>query len=471
MATYSPQSLGIKTPSGGFQQGGWYSGRQYWGGTLSDPGVIHPSSNQSGAGQAVSNEVVSQTNPNNVSYLQTQKVNANQIQSPVKFSLPSTTAQGDYISSISNEAEKAKQALQDSISSQKAEVDTRLDELRKKEQETLGKVGDLVTPFREDLEKTERERLYINKNFEENQVLIDELDTLLTEGNELIRQQQEVTGIAAIRNPRIQKTMEDVAARAGVIQAVINARNGQIAVAENMIDRSINAIVADRQDQIAYYETILNLNRQDILSLDQTSKKLAQEQLDIKKNDLNRANATVDYIKQLLIDPATASLMGEAGVKLNDSIEQINTKLSNATYAREVKDMSNEMVLSGAQAVVNPNDVPKDELRVLTDSRGQKHYYRVEEKTDGRVGTASERMVNTLVERLDTSGDSFNSFDEIVVAYANQMSLDEIYNAYEESIMGQKWGRPVENPNEIALLYKWARGEITEAEYRAAMEG
>lgn len=60
---YNPSSLGIKAPSGGFQQGGWYEGRQYWGGTLSDPGVIHPSSNQVGAGQEVSREVVNQSDP------------------------------------------------------------------------------------------------------------------------------------------------------------------------------------------------------------------------------------------------------------------------------------------------------------------------------------------------------------------------------------------------------------------------
>lgn len=55
--TYDPSTLGIKPPAGGFQQGGWYNGRQYWGGTLSDPGVIHPSSNQVGAGALVSKEV------------------------------------------------------------------------------------------------------------------------------------------------------------------------------------------------------------------------------------------------------------------------------------------------------------------------------------------------------------------------------------------------------------------------------
>jgi hypothetical protein len=44
-------------PAGGFQNGGWYEGRQYWNGTFSDPGVINAQSNQQGAGQAVSSEV------------------------------------------------------------------------------------------------------------------------------------------------------------------------------------------------------------------------------------------------------------------------------------------------------------------------------------------------------------------------------------------------------------------------------
>lgn len=67
---YTPEQLGIRPPKGGFQQGGWYEGRQYWNGTFSDPGVIHPWSNQIGAGQEVSKEVVQQTNPANWDYLQ-----------------------------------------------------------------------------------------------------------------------------------------------------------------------------------------------------------------------------------------------------------------------------------------------------------------------------------------------------------------------------------------------------------------
>ena len=85
--TYNPQELGIQAPGGGFQQGGWYSGRQYWGGTLSDPGAIHPQSNQQGAGQLVSAEVNAQsaaaqgvTSQNLEAYLEQQRQQAANVQ-------------------------------------------------------------------------------------------------------------------------------------------------------------------------------------------------------------------------------------------------------------------------------------------------------------------------------------------------------------------------------------------------------
>lgn len=74
---YSPESLGITPPKTGFQQGGWYSGRQYWGGQLSDPGVINPLSVQPGAGQAVSPQV-------NVQSAQQQGIPASQFESYIQ---------------------------------------------------------------------------------------------------------------------------------------------------------------------------------------------------------------------------------------------------------------------------------------------------------------------------------------------------------------------------------------------------
>jgi len=96
---YSPESLGIKSPTGGFQVGNWYQGRQFWDGTLSDPGVIHPQSNQQGAGQAVSAEVNAQSavaqgvSPQQLeSYLQQQRTAGAKV-TPIGTPTPVTAGQ------------------------------------------------------------------------------------------------------------------------------------------------------------------------------------------------------------------------------------------------------------------------------------------------------------------------------------------------------------------------------------------
>ena len=439
---------GKAAPAGGFKLGGWYSGYQFDGNGFPQRAGVESIGAQKGKDAPTFSAA-------DASFIQQERIRADSIRAPAQISLPSSSSTSNFVTGVSAEAEAAKRALQDTLTRQQGEIDTKITGLREKEKETLAEIKPLTSPFREELETAERDRLFINQNFEANQELVNELDTLLTEGNELIRQQQEVTGLAAVRNPRIQKAMDDVAARTGVIQAVINARNGQISVAENMIDRSINAIAADRADQISYYETILNLNRQDIISLESVSKKLVQEQLDIKKNEVDRANATVDLIKKLLIDPATAALMGEGGVTLNDSVQEINAKLTQATYVREVADLSNAILAEGGQAVISPKGIPADELRILTDSRGNKHFYKVPKSIDGRVGTGIERAVADVVTTISNRA---MNFGDAIDTFARDFTLAQIYSAYNQSAMGQKWGQPSESNEDIARAYKLARG-------------
>jgi len=459
------QQLGITAPTGGFKQGSHYSARQYWNGTFGEVGALHPESDQVGAGQAVSQEVVKQTNPDNVGFISDQINAANVNQSP-SINLPSNSAVSGAVNGLQGSVDSARSNLDNTLGAQKSTIDEQLANLKIKEQENLSKIGDLSTPFREDLEKKEAERLHINKNFEANQALVDELDQLLTEGNDLIKQQREVTGLSAVRNPRIQKAMNDVASRAGVIQAVMNARNGQIGQAQNMIDRTMRAIEADRTDQITYYETILNLNNRDIMSLDAQSQKIAQEQLDLLKGDVKRAQDTQDYVKQLMIDPATAALMGEAGISLTDSVETINRKMTQAQYAREVKDMSNEIALEGGQAVMSPDGVPAGQLITLTDSRGKLRYYKVPAGSKLANGGVAAAKAGTTQAKIEMASKQDMSYLEFVYAYSATMELGDIREAYELSSRGRQFGAPNEDPVEIKAIYDVYSGLLTESEAR-----
>ena len=64
------------------QTGGWYDGQQFWNGSLSQVGSIHAQSDQQGAGQAVSQEVIAQTNPKNVDYINQRRQAQNLAPSP-----------------------------------------------------------------------------------------------------------------------------------------------------------------------------------------------------------------------------------------------------------------------------------------------------------------------------------------------------------------------------------------------------
>ena len=171
--------------------------------------------------------------------------------------LPQPQAEGindTFITSMLADLDAKRKAVEASYSKQLADLKTqseasqkKIDDLTIKQEGAIDKAQELSQPFRESLEELKRKELYITQNFEDNQKLTNELSTLLTEGNDLIRQQKEKTGLEAIRNPRINQTISDVNARAGVIQAVMNARSGQIAEAYRMIDRTVSAITADKK--------------------------------------------------------------------------------------------------------------------------------------------------------------------------------------------------------------------------------
>ena len=270
--------------------------------------------------------------------------------------LPTPTApqvQEEYVTSLTQNVATRRAALDKTLKNQKEEADRKITKLEKEQKDMLEKdVKPLTEPFREKLETTERERLYVNENFEANQKLTEELDTLLTEGNNLIRYNQGLPASQRIVGARTDKAISDVAARAGVIEAVMTARNNQIGQAYNLIDRSVAAVTADRADKLAYYDTLLSLNKEKLLDLSSESKKIAEEQRTLMKGDLQRAEQTADYIKELMISPEHAQLLADAGVTLNDSVSEINSKLAVASKRQAVIDFTNEMKADGYKAAV-----------------------------------------------------------------------------------------------------------------------
>lgn len=307
-----------------------------------------------------------------------------------------------YLGSVAADLANSRKTLEDNYKKQIKDLEKKVESITKKEQDALENVEDLSDPFREDLENAERERLYINQNFEANQRLTGELESLLNEGNSMIAQMKGVTGLSGIRNPRINQAIEAVNARVGVIQAVMSARSGQIAEGYRMIDRSLDAMNADRQDQLNYYNSLLDFYGSQKADLKADQKVFLSAQIDLLQNDLARSQATADAIKEAMIDPDTALAYAEAGVTLNDTPAQIGSKLARYAYTSEVKDMSNEMALKGYTALIGGAKAPAGaEVVQTTDSKGVTKTYYTLEKAKSGSGTVSTVTKSSLIKAAE----------------------------------------------------------------------
>lgn len=337
---------------------------------------------------------------------------------PPEAQAPSIT--DTYTQSMLATLETQRKTLEDTYKTQLANIQKQLETSQKRQDDLMAKQKDilkedvekLTEPFREEKEKSERERLKVEENYFANQQLVNELEGLLTGIQTDLQAQRDVTGLAAIRNPRIAKAAEEATARIGVIEATMNARNGQINVANNLIDRTVTAMTADRQDQLSYYNALLSFysNQSDtegakILQLTKDEKATIAQQTNLIENDLAQTQASVNYIKSLMLDPDTAQIVAQSGVTLNDTPEQVNIKLANYAYQEEIVDMNNKMEQQGYNYVSTPQQLAgKDQssLLYMKDSKGNSRaYYK---KPEAIEWSEPYMMGGDLVQRNSKTG-------------------------------------------------------------------
>lgn len=368
--------------------------------------------------------------------------------------------QQSFLTSVSETAQKTRGSVEEAFHRERDRLDEKIKASEEKiadltEQEEVlleTDVKPLLDPFREELEESERERLHVNENFEANQKLVNELDQLLTEGNELIRGERSRFASRASIAAGTAKAMEDVSARAGVIQAVISARNGQINQAFTMIDRTVGAINADRQDQLTYYQTILDFYQDQketeegkLISLKKEDREFMAAEISLLERDMKKAEEFAENIKEAMVDPDTALLYAQAGVKLTDSPEEIAKKIGEATYAQELRDTSNEMNVKGFTFLTPGTTAPAGtETVTVTDSKGkQRTYYKAVDPTDQPGGvsltpTSKRNLAGVGMSPADISDveRSVNDFGieatlKAIDNEAQRLAVAEEYNALE----------------------------------------
>lgn len=403
-------------------------------------------------------------------------VPASTLTPPDQVTLPDPEApamQQQFFGSLASEVQNARTAVEQSLKSRQEEVEKRLTDLKAQEKEILAKDEALTSPFRAEIETAERERLHINENFEANQRLVGELEGLVAEANSRLPNELNRFASRSSIEAGYTRTLSDITARAGLIQSVIAARDGQIAQAYTMIDRTVSAIAADRKDQLAYYDLLLTLNREKQISLDGEGKKIAEEERDLLKGDLARIEKTADMIREAMLDPNLAQTYAEAGVSLLDTPEEINQKLATYAYAKEVRDLSNDMALHG-YASLAPGQTPPAGAHVvtITDSKGQaKRFYAKPAATGSGSGG-----VLTPLQAFDRELKLANDFEKYAAGTRQAIAGIQLVNeGYNEAAAALKNGKPL-NAQSQAVIVGFNKlidptSVVRESEYARTPEG
>lgn len=310
-----------------------------------------------------------------------------------------------YLSGVGANLQSQQAQLTGAFQQQQQNYQTQLDALNKQMQdiqtlENAGMAGELSTTSAETAAKQaalQQEQQQYQDNYNANQALINEMDGLLTQGNQIVADMKNTTGLASIMNPRISQTMSDITARTGVIKAVLDARNNQIGVAQKQLTDATTAITSIYKDQMDYYKAVVSFyqdqqksTQSNIDTLTKDQKDYVDGQITQLQDQIKQTQQTSDLIQKAMLDPTTAALYGRAGVTLNDSVQQINQKLAIAGYAQELSTLTETMAKQGYSSSPMPNSRPV----TIVDSQGQSHTFYAPptaaiNKADGTPSTPS----------------------------------------------------------------------------------
>lgn len=233
----------------------------------------------------------------------------------------------------------------------------------------------------------------------------------------------------------------------------------QISTAYTAINMYVTYAGQDYQDAVTSYNTEFEQN----LSIQNTLSSLRSERLGATKDVLD----VYSTAKQQAINNAQANL-----TTITNAISKGNMKYDNLS-ADEKLNIQKLEIQSGLPVgtVSNLQLAPSDKILGWSDDKTQAMI--TDENGNFKVISTGLKASSNSTSDSKTSSASFKNdaslsvamnFPDLVEKYASIMSLEEIYKAYLNSEMGKEYGTPTEDKKVMQLVYKVARGEMTEEE-------
>lgn len=425
-----------------------------------NPNITDPDRIQAGATLNIP-EAQQQSTP--TSLVQDGAVDGSTINAPTSANMPEPTADAEAetfqaglqadVSNARTNLEKTIKEQRDAALKRQEELNTKLESLMKEsDPENRATFEQEERIIQNQLDAAETASETIEEDFKKRRATVSELDRLLTEGNQLIAQKKNQPVALSVLNKSVNRTIQDVQARAGVLDSVLAGLDGNIAQAHNIINTAQGTVRAYWQDQQNYNQAYLSLVESGQLAKNKIENDYAQSQITLAENKLNTLEETSNYIKELMIDPQSAQFIADAGVTLNDSVEEINLKMSEQSRKMEINDTINELRLDGYEYV--PFAEGREDVVQLEVGGKTLSFVPPVEETGGR--SVGEEPISMEIPDYDTF------VEELLETPNGQQIINQIEQERKQSLTQAEKVRVLKDSEVVSSLYNEAKNMVSE---------
>jgi len=227
----------------------------------------------------------------------------------------------------------------------KEEAQKKIDDLEKqRETDVTGRYEEISQPFRKQMEDAGNEEFQLKEKYQKYSTLAQSLTTYADMAyNDLVAEQNR-PGLLSVSQGRQANIKEDYYSKIALTQAAMAGLSDDIAMGRTFIDRGINAVQADRNDELSYLNFVNDLindktadAKNELLTATQEEKDAIQNRINIIASEFERVETEKDKVKDYLLDNSEIAI--KAGVSLADSYDEMVQKVSDyvAKHPEETK--------------------------------------------------------------------------------------------------------------------------------------
>lgn len=306
--------------------------------------------------------------------------------------------------------------------------------------------------------------------------LESELNTIKTEETKITDELRALTGTEegkpVAMNVISGRITEEQRVAQQRLDAVIRQKNSvinELNTKYNIINTYVTDLGLDYQDAVTAYNTEFDRNYKVQSMVTDMASKSFEQTVSLIKTGFDITMDTAKFaqtIKQANIDNARANLttMTNAITSGNMSYDQLSSDQKLQIQKLEIQSglpvgTMSSMGLSAKDKVLAFSSDNSQAWVIGDDGKMKVISTGLTPKSDS---TSGEKLTTA---QLKTDANSMN-YPDLINKYAGVADIDTIKRAYMAGAMGKKWGSPTEDPYEVSLLYKVAKGEISAAEAR-----